>query len=82
LVWQFGLGHRRKYAWCDIALHEKNDKGVPFPCLFQNEVMIVNNESWIFIRAYVIENWQDILISLNLKRVTKGVTTKNIYSGC
>ncbi len=55
LVWQFGLGHRREYAWCDIALHETNDKGVPFPCLFQNEVMIANNESWIFIHGYVIE---------------------------
>jgi hypothetical protein len=44
--------------------------------------MIADNESWIFIHGHVIENWQDILISLNLKRVTKGVATKNIYSGC
>lgn len=36
------MGHRKEYAWCDIALHEKNDKGVPFPCLFPNEVIIAN----------------------------------------
>ncbi len=75
------MGRRRDYAWCDTTLHEKSDKGVPFPCLFQNEVMIANNESWIFIHGYVIENWQALLISLDLKKVTKGVTNTNNYDG-
>jgi hypothetical protein len=51
-------------------MHKTNGQGVSFPCfLFANEVTTLNNESWISMHGYVLENWQWILVLLNLERI-------------
>ncbi len=55
-------------------------KGFPFLVISTNEVNTSNTKSWICIHGYILENWQQIPILLNLEKVTNGVIAENIYN--
>jgi hypothetical protein len=38
----------------------------------------LDNQSWIFAHAYVVENWKRILVLLNLEWVVNGTTSDNL----
>jgi hypothetical protein len=46
--------------------------------LSYNEVSIVNNQSWISIHAYVLVDWEQVLLLLSLERLTEGSTAAHI----
>ncbi len=44
----------------------------------QFEVTNIDNQTWIWIHAYVVEVFRKTLILLNLKQITNGCTTNNL----
>ncbi len=38
----------------------------PFISVSYDEVTTINNQSWLFVHVYVIEEWKRVLILLNL----------------
>jgi hypothetical protein len=45
-----------------------------------DEVSTIDNQSWLFIHVYVIEQWKRVLILLNLQHVVDGTTFDNLTS--
>jgi hypothetical protein len=43
-----------------------------------NEVMMIDNESWINIHTYLVEGFKCILILLNLERLVSGGIANNL----
>ena len=52
--------------------------GTNYMLLSCNEVTIVDNQSWISIHAYVLVDWERVLLLLSLERLTKGSTAAYI----
>jgi hypothetical protein len=46
--------------------------GASFFCLSANEVIIVDNQSWILVHAYVMHAWKRIPILLTLQHIVEG----------
>lgn len=44
----------------------------------QFEVTNIDNQTWIWIHAYVVEDFRKTPILLNLKQITNGCTTNNL----
>ncbi len=43
-----------------------------------DEVISINNQSWIFVHGYVVEDFKRTPILLNLEQMTDGCTTDNL----
>ncbi len=43
-----------------------------------DEVRTLDNQSWIFVYAYIVEDWKKVLILLNLEKFVDGATFDNL----
>jgi hypothetical protein len=50
----------------------------PLLSIFIDEIIIIDNQSWISIHCYVEEGWKCVLILLTLKWLVEGEITTNI----
>jgi hypothetical protein len=51
-----------------------------FILLICDKVTTLNNQSWISIHVYIVENWHRVPIFLNLERIVHGGTSDNLTS--
>jgi hypothetical protein len=42
-----------------------------------DEITTMDNQSWIFVHAYIVQNWKKVAILLNLESVLNGVIFNN-----
>lgn len=75
----FRLRHYRMHVWCDCVCMKEIVRKFPFIAIFTYEMKIVKNELWISIHGYVLENWWQIFILLNLKRVANDDYIRQLY---
>jgi hypothetical protein len=52
----------------------------PFISISCDEVTTIKNQSWLSIHVYVIKEWKNVLIMLNLQHVVDGTTSDNLTS--
>ncbi len=45
-----------------------------------DKVTILDNQFWIFVHGYVVDNWHRVLIHLNLERTIDGSTFDNLIT--
>jgi hypothetical protein len=80
--WLDNLGWKMVENIHDVVLEctKKVRKESPFLAFSTNEITTSHIEFWISLYGYVLENWRQILVLLNLERVINNVTIKNIYN--
>ncbi len=58
-----------------IVLLVQQARFISFSC---DEVTTLNNQSWIYVHGYVVDNWHKVPILLNLERIVDGGTLDNL----
>ncbi len=51
-----------------------------FISLNRDEVTTLDNQSWIFVHGYVVDNWHRVPILLKLERIVDGGTFDNLIT--
>jgi len=58
-----------------IVLLVQQARFISFSC---DEVTTLNNQSWIYVHGYVVDNWHKVPILLNLERIVDEGTSDNL----
>jgi len=60
------------------VMHATRMKVAHYVALNYDEVFTLDNQSWLFVHYYVVENWVRILILISLDWVVEGSWSNNL----
>jgi hypothetical protein len=71
------VGNGKYYAQCcSTTKHAiQNARFISLSC---DEITTVDNQSWILIHCYVVQNWHKVPIFLNLQKIIEGSGSDNL----
>jgi hypothetical protein len=66
----------------DVVFHATKDvvKKSKYISMSCDELTTIDNQTWLFVHAYVMKKWKKLPILLNLQKVVDGSTTDNLTS--